>query len=161
MVAEAVRVAVSNMIAHPDATLGELDIVSDEERKALLSLGTGKHLDVDPSMTFVKAFEECARQHPDRLAVADATDSLTYRELSRRSDVLAHRLIESGVRPGDFVAVMLDRTIAFPLAVIAVHKAGAAYVPIRRQRGQNSHRWSVHERNRFCCEYLPCRPLFP
>ena len=130
MVAEAIRVAVSNMIAHPDATLGELDIVSDEEREALVSLGTGRHLDIDPSMTFVKAFEECARQHPDRLAVADATDSLTYRELSRRSDVLAHRLIENGVRPGDFVAVMLDRTIAFPLAVIAVHKAGAAYVPI-------------------------------
>ncbi|MBR0258891.1 MAG: amino acid adenylation domain-containing protein [Prevotella sp.] len=130
MVAEAVRVAVNNMVAHPEATLGELDLVSDEEREALVQLGTGEHLDIDPQMTFVKAFEQQARKTPDNLAVADATDSLTYGELSRRSNILAHRLIESGVKPGDFVAVMLPRTIAFPLAVIAIHKAGAAYVPI-------------------------------
>ncbi len=130
MVAEAIRVAVCNMIAHPELTLGELDIVSDEEREALIQLGTGEHLDIDPTMTFVKAFEQQASQHPDNLAVADATDSMTYGELSRRSNILAHKLIDSGVKPGDFVAVMLPRTIAFPLAVIAIHKAGAAYVPI-------------------------------
>ena len=129
-VAEAIRVAVCNMMSHPELTLGELDIVSDEEREALVQLGTGGHLDIDPQMTFVKAFEQRASLQPDRLAVADATDSLTYGELSRRSDILAHRLIACGVKPGDFVAVMLDRTIAFPLAVIAIHKAGAAYVPI-------------------------------
>ena len=130
MVAEAVRVAVNNMVAHPDATLGELDIISDEERNALVSLGAGKHLNIDPTMTFVKAFEQQARKTPESLAAADATDSLTYSELSRRSDILAHRLITCGVKPRDFVAVMLERTIAFPLAVIAIHKAGAAYVPI-------------------------------
>ena len=130
MVAEAVRVAICNMMAHPEATLGELDIVSDEERDALIQLGKGKHLDIDPQMTFVKAFEQQAIKTPDSLAVADIHDSMTYGELSRRSDILAHRLIECGVKPGDFVAVMLDRTIAFPLAVIAIHKAGAAYVPI-------------------------------
>ena len=130
MVAEAVRVAVNNMIAHPEATLGELDIVSDQERDALIQLGTGKHLNIDPQMTFVKAFEQRASMTPDRLAVADATDRMTYGELSRRSNILARRLIDCGVKPGDFVAVMLERTIAFPLAVIAIHKTGAAYVPI-------------------------------
>ena len=130
MVAEAMKVAVCNMKAHPELTLGELDIVSADERAALITLGAGKHLDIDPSMTFVKAFEQCANRVPANLAVADATNSLTYGELSRRSDVLAHQLIASGVKPNDFVAVMLDRTIDFPLAVIAIHKAGAAYVPI-------------------------------
>ena len=81
MVAEAIRVAFCNMIAHPELTLGELDIVSDEEREALIQLGTGEHLDIDPTMTFVKAFEQQASQHPDNLAVADATDSMTYGEL--------------------------------------------------------------------------------
>ena len=130
MVAEAMRVAVCNMMAHPELTLGELDIVSDDERDALITLGRGKQIDINPQMTFVKAFEQRANQHPDHLAVADATDSMTYGELSRRSNILAHKLIASGVRPNDFVAVMLDRTIDFPLAVIAIHKAGAAYVPI-------------------------------
>ncbi|MGX8696519.1 MAG: non-ribosomal peptide synthetase, partial [Prevotella sp.] len=130
MVAEAIRGAVVNMMGNPELTLGELELVSDEERDALVQLGTGEHLDIDPTMTFVKAFEQCASRHPDNLAVADAKDGLTYGELSRRSDILAHRLIESGVKPNDFVAVMLPRTIDFPLAVIAIHKAGAAYVPI-------------------------------
>jgi amino acid adenylation domain-containing protein/non-ribosomal peptide synthase protein (TIGR01720 family) len=130
MVAEAMRVAVCNMTAHPELTLGELDIVSAADREALITLGRGKQMDIDPQMTFVKAFEQCASQHPDDLAVADAHDSLTYGELSRRSDVLANRLMACGVHPNDFVAVKLDRTIEFPLAVIAIHKAGAAYVPI-------------------------------
>ena len=130
MVAEAMRVAVCNMTAHPELTLGELDIVSAADREALITLGRGKQMDIDPQMTFVKAFERCASQHSDRLAVADAHDSLTYGELSRRSNVLANRLLACGVRPNDFVAVKLDRTIDFPIAVIAIHKAGAAYVPI-------------------------------
>ena len=121
MVADAMKVAVSNMMAHPGQTLGELDIVSASEREALIELGAGKQMDIDPQMTFVKAFEQCASLHPDHLAVADATDSMTYSELSRRSNILAHKLISSGVRPNDFVAVMIDRNIAFPLAVIAIH----------------------------------------
>jgi len=145
MVGEAVRVAVVNMMAHPELTLGELELVSDEEREALVRLGTGEHLDVEPTMTFVKAFELCARRTPDAVSVADATDSLTYGELSRRSDVLAHRLIASGVKPGDFVAVMLDRTIAFPLAVIAIHKAGAAYVPIDLEYPEERQRFMLED----------------
>ena len=130
MVAEAVGVAVGNMIAHPELTLGELDIVSADEREALITLGCGKQIDIDPQLTFVGAFEQCASQHPDRLAVADATSSLTYRELSRLSDVLAHRLIAAGVNHNDFVAVMLERVKEFPVSVLSIHKAGAAYVPL-------------------------------
>ena len=129
-VADTFETFVKNMVAMPDQHIGELPLITVEQQQSLVLLGTGKHLDVDPSMTFVKAFEQQARKTPDSLAVADATDSLTYGELSRRSNILAHKLIDSGVKPGDFVAVMLDRTIAFPLAVIAIHKAGAAYVPI-------------------------------
>jgi len=130
MVAEAMKVTVGSMMAHPEQTLGGLDIVSTDEREALIALGRGKQIAVDPQMTFVKAFEQCASRVPDNIAVADADITMTYGELSRRSDILAQRLIASGVCPDDFVAVRLDRTIEFPLAVIAIHKAGAAYVPI-------------------------------
>ena len=80
MVAEAIRVALCNMVAHPEATLGELDIVSDEQRDTLIQLGTGEHLDIDPQMTFVKAFEQCASRVPENLAVADDKNSMTYGE---------------------------------------------------------------------------------
>ncbi|MGX8695876.1 MAG: amino acid adenylation domain-containing protein, partial [Prevotella sp.] len=125
--------------------LGNIELTTSDERAALVELGAGKYLDVNPQMTFVKAFEACASKNPDCLAVVDATDSLTYEELSRRSDVLAHRLIASGVKSGDFVAVMLDRTIAFPLAVIAIHKAGAAYVPIDLEYPEERQRFMLED----------------
>ena len=110
--------------------LKDIELVTPEQHRALVQLGAGKHLVVDTDKTFVTAFEEVARQLPDNIAVADGTNSMTYGELSRRSNVLAHRMIACGVRPDDFVAVRLGRTIAFPLTVIAIYKAGAAYIPI-------------------------------
>ena len=129
-VADTFQTIVRNIAVMPDCQIREIPLITEETKTELIELGHGKPIDIDPQMTFVKAFERYASQHPDRLAVADATESLTYGELSHRSNVLAQRLIESGVKPNDFVAVMLERTIAFPLAVIAIHKAGAAYVPI-------------------------------
>ena len=77
--------------------LSDIELTTSEQRAALIELGAGKQIDIDPQMTFVKAFEQCSSQHPDNLAVADAHDSLTYGELSRRSDVLANRLLACGV----------------------------------------------------------------
>ena len=133
MVVQAVKASVFNMMAHPESKLGEIDIISDDERKSLIELGKGAQLDTDPQMTVVKAFEQCAAMCPDSLAVSAVNGSYTYRELSQRTDVLAHRLIGMGVRPGDFVAVMLPRVKEYPLAVLAVLKAGAAFVPIDRE----------------------------
>ncbi|MGX8697857.1 MAG: non-ribosomal peptide synthetase, partial [Prevotella sp.] len=55
---------------------------------------------------------------------------LTYAEMDRYSNALAHQLIDYGVQPNDFVCVMLDRFKEFPLAVLSIHKAGAAYTPL-------------------------------
>lgn len=145
MVADSLKEAVINMMAHSELTLGELDIVSTDERNALMALGSGKHLDIDPQMTFVKAFEQCACKHPDNIAVVDSESSLTYGELSRRSDILAQRLIDRGVCPGDFVGVESGRTTSFPLTVIAIHKAGAAYVPIDLEYPEERQQYMVDD----------------
>src|SRR6185295_14576963 len=55
---------------------------------------------------------------------------LTYAELNARADALSHRLIRDGVLPGDLVAVSLDRSLDLIVALLAVLKAGAGYVPI-------------------------------
>ncbi len=130
MLADAIGCVAGQMMARPDAPLSQICLVTPEQQQALVRLGAGKRLPVDRGRTFVAAFEDCARQMPDRLAVADGTRSMTYGELSHCSDVMARRLTDCGVRPNDFVAVMLDRTVDFPLAVIAIFKAGGAYVPI-------------------------------
>ena len=129
-VAETYERIVRGMVDMSDRPIGELPLITPSAQAELTALGAGKHIDVDLEETFVTLFERQARQVPHRLAVADGTRSMTYGELSHHSNVLAHRLMDCGVAPGDFVVVKLDHTIDFPLAVLAIHKAGAAYVPI-------------------------------
>ena len=107
-----------------------LSVVSDEEQRRLLTLGEGKHIDMDITQTFAHLFVEQARRTPDRLAVADADSQLTYGQMDAASNRLARRLIDLGICPDDLVCVMLERTKEFPLTVLALHKCGAAYVPL-------------------------------
>ena len=128
--AEAVKVTVERMIAKPDAALTSISIVSDEEAQRIIKIGTGKEIDVDLSKTFANLFTEQAKRTPDAPAVVDRDSQLTYGEMDRYSNALARQLIDFGVQPNDFVCVMLDRFKEFPLAVLAIHKAGAAYTPL-------------------------------
>ncbi len=128
--ADAVRVTVERMMAKPDAALTSISIVSDEEAKRIIKMGTGKEIDVDLSKTFANLFTEQAQKTPDAPAVVDRDSQLTYSQMDRYSNALAHQLIDFGVQPNDFVCVMLDRFKEFPLSVLAIHKAGAAYTPL-------------------------------
>ena len=128
--ADAVKVTVERMMAKPDTTLTSIGIVSDEEAKRIIQIGTGKEIDVDLSKTFANLFTEQAQRTPEAPAVVDKDSQLTYGEMDRYSNALAHQLIDFGVQPNDFVCVMLDRFKEFPLAVLSIHKAGAAYTPL-------------------------------
>jgi amino acid adenylation domain-containing protein len=128
--ADAVKVTVERMMAKPDAALTSISIVSDEEAQRIIKIGTGKEIDVDLSKTFANLFTEQAKRTPDAPAVVDRDSQLTYGEMDRYSNALARQLIDFGVQPNDFVCVMLDRFKEFPLAVLSIHKAGAAYTPL-------------------------------
>ncbi len=71
-----------------------------------------------------------AADHPDRLAVEDGAQRLTYAELERRSDRMAARLRESGIGPGRRVAVCLERSVTTVVSLLAVLKSGGAYVAL-------------------------------
>ena len=130
MMADAIKATMEQMMAHPDDAIDSISIVSDEEAERIIKIGTGKDIDVDLSKTFANLFTEQARRTPDAPAVVDKDSELTYGEMDRYSNALARQLIDFGVKPDDFVCVMLDRTKEFPLAVLAIHKAGAAYTPL-------------------------------
>jgi non-ribosomal peptide synthetase component F len=73
-------------------------------------------------------FEVQAQRTPDALAVADARQELTYRELNEQSDRLALRLQTLGVGLDARVGVCLERSVEMVIALLAVWKAGATYV---------------------------------
>ena len=110
--------------------LGDIPMLSTDETAAVLALSKGEELEYDKEQTFVDLFKAQAKARPDATAVVDSESSLAYGELDARSDALAAKLAELGVKPNGFAGLMLPRTTAFPLALIAVQKCGAGYVPM-------------------------------
>jgi amino acid adenylation domain-containing protein len=80
--------------------------------------------------TIGQLFEEQVSRTPLKIAVASATDSLTYTELNRRANQLARLLRNHGVGPEVLVALCMERSIEMIVGIIAVLKAGGAYVPL-------------------------------
>ncbi|WP_158841380.1 non-ribosomal peptide synthetase [Saccharothrix deserti] len=83
-----------------------------------------------PAESVPDSFERQAALTPDALAVFDGTTRVTYAELDQRANDLAWRLREHGAGPDVLVAVCLDRGIELMVAILAVLKSGAAYVPL-------------------------------
>ncbi|OMI35151.1 non-ribosomal peptide synthetase [Streptomyces sparsogenes DSM 40356] len=84
----------------------------------------------DPPRSLVDMFEATAARHPDRPAVGDGELTLTYRQLSERSDALAAYLEERGVTTEDRVAVYRPRSAELFVAILGILKARAAYVAV-------------------------------
>ncbi len=115
--------------ADPELRLSELPVLSEAERhQALVEWnGTARPL---PGWTLPERFAAQAARAPEAVAVISGAERLTYGEIDRRSDELAHRLRAAGVEPDSRVALLLGRTPDVPVAILAAWKAGAAYVPL-------------------------------
>ncbi|UUU36218.1 amino acid adenylation domain-containing protein [Streptomyces sp. CA-210063] len=113
----------------PDRPVGVLDILGPDERRRLLVEFNDTAREV-PETTFPRLFEVCAAKTPDAVAVTDARTALTYRQLNAWADRLARVLASYGAGRGTVVAFALPRSVDLAVAVLAVLKAGAAYLPL-------------------------------
>ncbi|GGU72857.1 hypothetical protein GCM10010211_43380 [Streptomyces albospinus] len=105
--------------------------LTDEERAELLpAVARPTMPELDGSRTLVDRFEAMAHKHGDATALSCAGRRLTYRQLDRRANALAHHLAAQGVRPGDLVGLALERDVEMVVSILATLKAGAVYVPI-------------------------------
>jgi amino acid adenylation domain-containing protein len=110
--------------------LATVDLVDADERRRML-VEWNDNARVRPPFESVHAgFAAMRDAHPDAPAVADATASLSYRELDARANALARRLRGHGVAAGEIVAVAMERSIDAVVAILGVLKAGAAYLPL-------------------------------
>ena len=128
--AEAIKICAQNMMANPDAELGKISIVSQEEQEKLLALSEGKELQYNKEETYVDMVVRHAEQQPDAVAVVDVDSQITYKELDVKSNMLANALLRLGLQQEEFVGLMLPRRKEFEIAILGVQKAGGAYVPM-------------------------------
>ncbi|WP_343943877.1 amino acid adenylation domain-containing protein [Pseudonocardia zijingensis] len=117
------------LVADPTVAVGRLELTDPDERALVLGTFTDTGHDLGAS-TLRSAFEHWAARTPDTTALVFEGESVTYGELNARANRLARSLIARGVTRGSVVAVVLERSIELLVALYAVHKAGAAYLPV-------------------------------
>jgi amino acid adenylation domain-containing protein len=116
----------TQVVADPHGRLSNMDILTADERSSLV---------VEPVQpwdqpTFPELFERQVALVPGNTAVEFDGGEWTYAELNERANRLAHHLIGLGIGPGDVVALALPKSGDLILAITAVLKAGAAYLPV-------------------------------
>lgn len=114
----------------PESALGVLPLMGESELvKVRAGFSEARHR--FPAVECLhRWFARQANRTPDALAVTCAGQALTYQELDRQANRLAHHLIRSGVGPDTLVGLCLDRSLEMVVAILAVLKAGGAYLPI-------------------------------
>ena len=83
-----------------------------------------------PQQCLHEVFSEQAAATPDALALAQHSTRYTYQELDQQTDMLAHWLISNGVKPRDLVGILMERCVEHVVALIAINKAGAIFMPL-------------------------------
>ncbi len=117
-------------LANDQHSLSQLNLLSTSERQHLLQGLNQTYCDFPRQQTVQQVFEAQVQAQPDAIALLDMAESISYAELNRRANQLAHRLIAIGIKPDDPVAVCAERSSAMVIAMLAVLKAGGAYVPL-------------------------------
>ncbi|MBI5804931.1 amino acid adenylation domain-containing protein [candidate division TA06 bacterium] len=107
-----------------------VDMLTDDEKDRVLNLYNDTRAEYPSHMTIPELFEEQVKKTPHHIAVSYEGRHLTYHELNERANQLAGKLRDKGVKPGTVTAVMLDRSIEMIAGILAVMKAGGAFLPI-------------------------------
>ncbi|MBD2784446.1 amino acid adenylation domain-containing protein, partial [Xenorhabdus sp. DI] len=118
------------MAADETQHIATLPMLPETERQQLLLGFNATRMDFPQEALFHQLVEAQALQHPNATAVVFEEQTLSYGELNRRANQLAHHLMTLGVRPDDRVAVCVERSPAMVVSLLAILKAGGAYVPL-------------------------------
>ncbi|WP_420791761.1 amino acid adenylation domain-containing protein [Actinomycetospora callitridis] len=124
------RTLLREMISHPQRAVSRLRLLEPAEEARVLAAGTDHVAGHRVRGGCLEEFAAQVRRRPDKTAVECRDRALTYAELDRRANRLAHALISRGVRPEQPVAVLLERDVEMVVAVFGIVKAGAVYVPM-------------------------------
>ncbi len=121
---------VYEVINNAELTLDEIDMLSKAEHDQIIKVFNNTLAEYAKDKPVYRLFEEQVLKTPDNIAAIFGDDKLTYRELNSKADELAAVLQQNGVGRDNIAAIMLDRSILMEISILAVHKAGGAYLPI-------------------------------
>ena len=119
-----------SIVANPEQRICELSPLTAPEREQLLFEWNQTRADYPQDTSLHELFEQQVEQSSDALALISQTEQLTYRQLNQRVNQLAHYLQKQGVIKETLVAISLERSVEMVVGILAVLKAGGAYIPL-------------------------------
>ncbi|MDF5719515.1 MAG: amino acid adenylation domain-containing protein [Rhizonema sp. PD37] len=117
------------IVANPDWQISKLPLLTATEQHQLLVTWNNQKTEF-PDKCIHQLFEEQVELSPDAIALVFEDEQLTYRELNRRANQLAHYLQQLGVKPEVLVGICIERSLSMIVGILGILKAGGAYVPL-------------------------------
>jgi amino acid adenylation domain-containing protein len=117
-------------VANSEQAAAEVSLLTAEQLQQILVEWNATDAAYPRELPIHRVFEQQVERTPDTIALVGENASLSYFELNEKANQLARYLKNSGVKPGDCVAVSLHRSLEVIVSLLAILKAGAAYVPV-------------------------------
>ncbi|NLD49354.1 MAG: AMP-binding protein, partial [Clostridiaceae bacterium] len=108
----------------------DFDFINDADRKTILEVFNDTFTEYPREKNIVELFEEQVKSAPESIALISGEEQLTYMELNQRANRLARILIDHGVKKGDIIGLLAERSIEMVVGILGTLKAGGAYFPI-------------------------------
>ncbi|QXQ16511.1 non-ribosomal peptide synthetase [Pseudomonas tolaasii] len=124
------RALLQGLVEQPRCRIGELPMLADQERQATLAQWNGQPATFAQTAVLHRLIEAQAAQVPDAVALVLGDQQLSYGELNRQANRVAHALIAEGVGPEVLVGIAVERSFDMLVGLLAILKAGGAYVPL-------------------------------
>jgi amino acid adenylation domain-containing protein len=124
------RTLLEDIVANPDGRISRLTLLTEEEQGQLLVEWNATKMDYAKDQCIHQLFESQVARTPDAIAAVFEGEHLTYQELNRRANQLAHYLQGLGVGPEVLVGIYVERSLEMLVGLLGILKAGGTYVPL-------------------------------
>lgn len=121
---------IKKVLDNCDKKISDIDILSEEEKNKILCKFNNTKMEYPKDKTIIQMFEEQVQKTPDRIAIVFEGKALTFKELNIKANHLAWYLRNNGLKRNDIISIMVNRSLELLIAIIAVLKSGACYIPI-------------------------------
>lgn len=121
---------INQVLSKEDISIGNVSIVTPKEKYEILYGFNNTDAQYPADKTIVQLFEEQVEKTPNNIAIKLNNSSMTYDELNKKSNQLAHYLINFGIKQNDVIGLRLNKSLEMIVGIFGILKAGACYLPI-------------------------------
>jgi amino acid adenylation domain-containing protein len=118
------------VIQSPEMKINRLEMITHKEKRQIQEEFNGKKMEYQEEKTVIQQFEEQVKRTPDRIMADYRAHQVTYKTVNQKANQKSAELRAKGVKPGTIVGIMIEPSIEMMIGLIAIQKAGGAYLPM-------------------------------